>query len=130
MPKTPPDAPLSHPALAGLDLELNRLQRAIRLAIQNQLQKLAGQSMATIKENRDLVDSIHRLLESHGLRVQCIECGHPAILRVSPRVGSPTGAFVFDHSIDGKRTFHGGRGVVPEIRLMAKPARRNPISAR
>lgn len=111
-------------ALGELEEELNRLQRAIRMAIQNQLGKLAGQCMGSLGENRHLADSIHQLLESHGLRVQCIECGHPAILRVSPRGQSGNGAFVFDHSIDGRRTFHGGKGCVPEIRLVAKPPRR------
>jgi hypothetical protein len=71
-----------------------------------------------------LVESIHELLESHALRVRCIECGHPAILRVSPRDGSSSGVFVFDHTIDGKRTFHGGKGIVPVIRLVAKPPRK------
>lgn len=112
-----------HPALVELDRELARLQRVIRLAIQAQLAKLTGQSMGTLDANRELVTAIHQMLERHGLRVQCLECGHPAILRVSPR-GESGGAFVFDHSIDGRRTFHGGKGVVPEIRLVAKPPRK------
>lgn len=124
MPTPPPHANESHPAFADLDQELNRLQRAIRLAIQNQLAKLTGQSLGSLRENQNLADSIHRLLDSHGLRVQCVECGHPAILRVSPRSGTASGAFVFDHSIDGRRTFHGGKGTVPEIRLVAKPPRK------
>ena len=110
--------------LSQLQQELNRLQRSIRLAIQSQLQKLTGKSFASIAENRELARSIHEMLESHGLRVQCSECGHPAILRVSPRKGCDHGVFVFDHTIDGKRTFHGGRTVFPEIRLVSKPARR------
>lgn len=113
----------SHPALADLDRELARLQRVIRLAIQAQLAKLSGQSMGTLQGNRELAAAIHQMLERHGLRVQCVECGHPAILRVSPR-GDSGGAFVFDHSIEGRRTFHGGKGVVPEIRLVAKPPRK------
>lgn len=121
------DPPLSadeaQVTLGDLQQELNRLQRAIRLAIQGQLQKLAGQSMGSLAENRELARSIHQLLESHGLRTRCCECGHPAILRASPRNGSKTGVFVFDHTIDGKRTFHGGRSVLPEIMLLAKPVR-------
>ncbi len=121
-PTTDPES-TSHPVLTELDRELARLQRAIRLAIQAQLGRLTGQNMGTLDGNRQLADSIHQMLERHGLRVQCIECGHPAILRVSPR-GDSAGAFVFDHSIDGRRTFHGGKGVVPEIRLVAKPPRK------
>lgn len=111
-------------ALAELDRELNRLQRTIRVAIQARLARLTGQSMGSWEYNRELVESIHRLLDSHGLRVQCSECGHPAILRVSRRVGAADGVFVFDHSIQGRRTFHGGKGVLPAIRLVAKPPRK------
>jgi len=116
--------------MAELDQELNRLQRAIRLAIQAQLSKMSGCSLGSLEQNRNLADSIHRLLESHALRVQCSECGHPAILRVSPRGGSANGVFVFDHTIDGRRTFHGGRGTVPLIRLVAKPPRKKKTTER
>ena len=107
-----------------LDLELNRLQRAIRLAIQDQLSKMVGRSLGDLQQNRERAESIHRLLDGHGLRIRCLECGHPAILRVSPRGANSTGVFVFDHTIDGRRTFHGGRGSVPVIRLVAKPPRK------
>ena len=116
-------------AMAELDQELNRLQRAIRLAIQAQLAKLAGRSLGSLQHNRNLAESIHRLLDSHGLRVRCSECGHPAILRVSPRGGAANGVFVFDHTIDGRRTFHGGRSTLPLIRLVAKPPRKKVTRA-
>lgn len=110
-------------ALASLEQELARLQRTIRITISAKLNQFAGQSMGSIEENRKIVDAISRMLDSHGLRVQCSECGHPAILRVSPR-GSSNGVFVFDHTIEGRRTFHGGKGRMPEIRLVTKPARK------
>ena len=111
-------------ALLELNQDLNRLQRAIRLAIQKQLSKMVGRSFDELSQNRQFAESVHELLDSHGLRVRCLECGHPAILRVSPR-GKGSGVFVFDHTIEGKRTFHGGRGTVPIIRLVAKPPRKN-----
>ena len=111
-------------AMAALEQELNRLQRSIRLTIQSQLAKFAGQSLGSLEQNQHLATPIHELLESHALRVRCLECGHPAILRVSPREGSAHGVFVFDHTIDGKRTFHGGKGSVPMILLVAKPPRK------
>ena len=114
----------AHEAMNELQRELHRLQRAIRLAIQDQLAKLTGRSLGNLDQNRQLAASIHELLDSHGLRLRCSECGHPAILRVSPRDGSAHGVFVFDHTIDGKRTFHGGKGNVPTIRLVAKPPRK------
>ena len=100
------------------------MRRAMRLLIQQRLLVMAGRSMSDAKKNRAWVQRIHGLLDRHGLRVQCPECGHPAILRVSPRRGSRRGAFVYDHTINGKRTFHGGRGVLPTIRLVMKPDRK------
>lgn len=117
------DRVLPSEAFAALDQELARLQRSIRMAISAKLNQFAGQSMGSIDENRKFVDAIARLLDSHGLRVQCSECGHPAILRISPR-GSSHGVFVFDHTIEGRRTFHGGKGRMPEITLVTKPARK------
>ncbi len=127
MSSSPTSAGEAQAALAELTLELNRLQRSIRLAIQAQLGKLVGKSMGSLQHNRQLADSIHQLLDGHGLRLQCSECGNPAILRVSPRSGIANGAFVFDHSIDGRRTFHGGRPVMPEIRLVSKPLRKKAV---
>lgn len=115
--------------LADLEQQLHRLQRSIRNAIQTELASLSGKSLGSLEHNQQLVGSIHQLLDGHGFRMQCSECGHPAILRVSPRAGIANGAFVFDHSIDGRRTFHGGRAVMPAIRLVAKPARRKPTPA-
>ncbi|MEM6473787.1 MAG: hypothetical protein AAF802_29785 [Planctomycetota bacterium] len=110
--------------LGSLRREMNRLQREIRLAIQAQLSQMTGLSMGTLEANRELVNSIHEMLDAHGLRVRCTQCGHPAILRVSPRAGAPAGVFVFDHTIDGRRTFHGGRTTLPELHLVAKPRRK------
>ena len=116
--------------LSGLQQELNRLQRSIRLAIQERLGAMAGTSLGTLAANRELVQSIHTMLESHGLRVRCIDCGHPAILRISTRPGCASGVFVLDHTIDGRRTFHGGKTVMPQIHLVAKPARKKRAPAK
>ncbi|MEM9586310.1 MAG: hypothetical protein AAGA03_03440 [Planctomycetota bacterium] len=110
-------------ALAELERELNRLQRSIRQAIQAKLREFEGRTMGDLAANREMVTTIHRLLDGHGLRVRCSECGHPAILRVSPRKGMANGAFVFDHTIEGKRTFHGGSSVMPSLLVTSKPIR-------
>ncbi|MCC9654451.1 hypothetical protein [Rhodopirellula halodulae] len=110
--------------LQSLQWELNRIQRTIRLTLQSRLQSLVGQSLETIEENRELAQSIQKILDAHSLRIRCPQCGHAAILRVSPRKGMPAGAFVLDHTIDGKRTFHGGSASVPPIQLTAKPERK------
>lgn len=115
--------------LAELQRQMNRLQREIRITIQLQLGQMTGRSLGSIQANRELARSIHEMLDAHGLRVRCPHCGNAAILRVSPRSGAAHGVFVFDHTIDGKRTFHGGRITVPEILLVAKPPRKVKKSA-
>ncbi|WP_236622096.1 hypothetical protein [Novipirellula maiorica] len=115
-------------AIEDLQREISRLQRSIRQTIQSHLNRFAGENFGSLQQNQQMAQAIHTLLESHGLRVQCSECGHPAILRVSARPGIEHGAFVFDHTIDRRRTFHGGRAVMPQIRLVSKPARKKAAS--
>jgi len=110
--------------LIRLQQQLNRLQRSIRLSIEGEFASLVGQSFQSLEANEAVTGMIQQLLDAHGLRVQCPECGHPAILRCSPRPGVAHGVFVLDHTIEGRRTFHGGYSVLPTIRLVAKPARR------
>lgn len=119
------DSAFAAALLGDLKREMNRLQREIRLAIQAQLGQMAGRSLGTIEANRELTQSIQEMLEAHGLRVRCSQCGNAAILRVSPRAGAAAGVFVFDHTIEGRRTFHGGWVAMPEIRLVSKPARKS-----
>ncbi|MFG0267945.1 MAG: hypothetical protein ACF8AM_22740 [Rhodopirellula sp. JB055] len=116
--------------LHALQWELNRIQRTVRLTMQEKLQGLVGQSLPTLEENRELARSIQKMLDAHSLRIRCPQCGHAAILRVSPRKGMPGGAFVLDHTIDGKRTFHGGSSSVPPIQLTAKPERKASATAK
>lgn len=121
-------AALAASPIAGIEREINRLQREIRRKIEAQLAKLTGQSLENLQQNQQLAAAIAQLLDSHGLRIRCEQCGHPAILRVSPRSGIPAGAFVFDHTIEGRRTFHGGSATVPAIHLVAKPRRQSTTS--
>lgn len=110
-------------ALVGLQQELNRIQRSMRLTLQGKLQGFVGRTLGTLELNQRLAKLIQGMLEQHGFRIRCRQCGHPAILRVSPRKGMAGGAFVFDHTIEGRRTFHGGSAEVPAIALVSKPNR-------
>ena len=96
----------------------------MRLAIEQTLAQWSGKSFGSLEANREMATTIHEVLESHGLRVRCPECGHPAILRCGARPSLPDGVFVFDHVIAGRRTFHGGGKTLPDLRLTAKPPRR------
>ncbi|WDQ17466.1 hypothetical protein [Rhodopirellula sp. P2] len=116
--------------LKSLQWELNRIQRTVRHTLQSKLQGLVGQSLSSLNENRELASSIQKMLDTHSLRIRCPQCGHASILRVSPRKGMPGGAFVLDHTIDGKRTFHGGSSSVPPIQLTAKPERKATAAAK
>lgn len=112
--------------LDSLKQQLNRLQRTVRLAIEQSLADWSGKGFGSLLANREITATIHELLEGHGLRVSCPECGHPAILRCSVRPGIADGVFVFDHVIHGRRTFHGGGTTLPVLRLVAKPPRKRP----
>lgn len=109
--------------IGQLQLELNRIQRSVRRMVQGKLAGLTGRNLGDLAANRSMVAAVQALLETHSLRICCPQCGHPAILRVSPRKGMPGGAFVMDHTVAGRRTFHGGGATVPVIHLMAKPKR-------
>lgn len=116
-------------AMEQLTQQLNHIQRSIRQAIEAYLHSMAGQSFGSVAENQQFVRLVQALLESHGLRVRCPECGHPAILRCSRSGGSAGGVFVFDHYIQGRRTFHGGGSIVPKVSVIAKPARHSASAA-
>jgi hypothetical protein len=107
-----------------LTAEVHALQLQISQRIERRLQQFHGWSFASLAENQAFAKLVHQMLDSHGLRVACPECGHPAILRCL-RVGNAKhGAFVFDHYLDTGRTFHGGPSTVPLIKVVSKPARR------
>lgn len=110
--------------LEKLTAEVHALQQQISQRIERRLQTFQGWAFGSLAENQAFAKLVHQILDSHGLRVVCPECGHPAILRCL-RVGNAKhGAFVFDHYLDNGRTFHGGPSTVPLIRVVAKPARR------
>ena len=91
--------------------------------IELQLASLEGSRLDSLLANQWLAKSIHQLLDSHGFRVSCPECGEPAIMRCLAVGNSTSGSFVFDHYLAGGRTFHGGRGAVPKLVVVPKPAR-------
>lgn len=115
--------------LDQLSRQLNGIQRSIRQSIERYLQRFTGATFGSIEDNQQFLRAVQELLETHGLRVRCPECGHPAILRCSRSNGSAGGAFVFDHYIDRRRTFHGGGSTMPSLRVVAKPVRRPAIAA-
>lgn len=110
--------------LSQLTQQINRLQRSVRLAIEAEFAGWSGQSYGSLTANQDVARMIQQTVDGHGLRLRCPECGHPAILRCSSRPGVPDGVFVFDHSIEGRRTFHGGGSTLPPLRVVSKPPRR------
>ena len=109
--------------LRSLEQELNQLRRGVRRQIEKRLASLAGTAGLSVAENREIASAIHRLLDGYGFRVRCGQCNRAAILRVSTRKSAPGGVFVFDHTIDGRRTFHGGGRTVPPLLLTVKPPR-------
>ncbi|RMF44735.1 MAG: hypothetical protein D6753_01855 [Planctomycetota bacterium] len=108
--------------------EVHALQHQILRTIEVRLQQFQGWAFDSLDENQAFAKMVHRLLDQHGLRVQCPECGYPAILRCLRAGNAKNGAFVFDHYLDSGRTFHGGPTTVPRLKVVPKPARRSAIS--
>ncbi len=109
--------------------DVQSMQQQIRRTIEARLQKFHGWSFSSLLENQEFAKQVHQLLDSHGLRVECPECGNPAILRCLRAGNAKHGAFVFDHYLDSGRTFHGGPTTVPLIRVVPKPARRAALGS-
>ncbi|QDV55603.1 hypothetical protein [Rosistilla oblonga] len=110
--------------LAQLADQLTGLQQSMRHAIDQTLGQLRGASFGSLEANQQFTRVIHELLETHGLRVVCPECGAAAILRCSKNPRTRDGVFVFDHSVAGRRTFHGGYTTLPVLQVVSKPPRR------
>lgn len=110
--------------LNKLTSDLQMLHLQIQRTIEARLAQFQGWTFGTLAENQEFAKLVHQLLESHGLRVVCPECGHPAILRCLRAGNAKNGVFVFDHTLDTGRTFHGGPTTVPLLRIVVKPARR------
>ncbi len=110
--------------LEQLSGEVESIQSQIRRSIEARLQQFHGWAFGSLAENQAFAKMVHQILDSHGLRVRCPECGSPAILRCLRAGNAKNGAFVFDHYLDTGRTFHGGPTTVPLLQVVSKPARR------
>jgi hypothetical protein len=111
--------------LGKLTSDLQVLQQQALRTIEARLAQFQGWAFASLTENQEFAKMVHQLLDSHGLRVVCPECGNPAILRCLGAGNAKNGVFVFDHYLDSGRTFHGGPTTVPLLKIVGKPARRS-----
>lgn len=114
--------------LSRLAEQLLGLQQSMRQTIEQTLGQLQGASFGSLDANQRFTRTISELLDSHGLRVACSQCGQAAIVRCSKNPRTRDGVFVFDHIVSGRRTFHGGTTTLPLLRVVDKPRRRNPAS--
>ncbi|MBX3420413.1 MAG: hypothetical protein KF752_02540 [Pirellulaceae bacterium] len=119
----------AHQELTSLGGELQALQSQIRLTIDGRLAKFHGWSFGSLTENQQFAKLVHQLVDSHGLRVVCQECQHPAILRCLRAGNAKNGVFVFDHYLETGRTFHGGTTTIPRLTVITKPARRSAVGS-
>lgn len=104
--------------------DIMSMQEQIKRNIEARLHQFQGWSFNSLAENQAFAKMVHQILDGHGLRVECPECGNPAILRCLRAGNAKHGAFVYDHYLDTGRTFHGGPTTVPPIKVVKKPARR------
>ncbi len=117
-------ADLASKQLESLSADVQKMQHEIVLAIQSRLKTFEGWAFESLADKQAFAKMLHGLLDRHGLRVRCPECGSAAILRCLRAGNAKHGAFAFDHYLDSGRTFHGGTTIVPRIEIVPKPARR------
>lgn len=110
--------------LAAAKSEIETFQEAIRTSLEVTLNHHAGWNFGSLRNNQTFTKAVQQMLESYGLRVACPECGAAAILRCQPAGNSRTGVFLYDHTLDRGRTFHGGPTTFPQVKLVPKPPRR------
>lgn len=116
------------PRFEEIDAAVSQIKRRIVTLLENEFRKYADVNFGSLSANQEFCRRLHRILEENGLRVRCPECGTPAILRCQ---GSrkTSGQFVFDHTFNTRRTFHGGTSVVPRLTIVPKPERKARSSA-
>ena len=112
-----------------LEGEIEAYQLSIQKTIEARLRHFQGWTFGSLAENQQFAKMVQKILEEHGLRVRCPECGNPSILRCANAGNSKNGVFVFDHYLDSGRTFHGGPTTFPAITVVPKPARRIRLNA-
>ncbi len=112
-----------------LEDEIQSYHLSIQKSIEARLRQFQGWAFSSFAENQEFAKMVHRILDEHGLRVRCPECSYPSILRCLKSGNSKNGVFVFDHYLDGGRTFHGGPSTFPVVTVLPKPARRISLSA-
>lgn len=111
-------------AVDQLKDEIRSYEESLRRSMEARLRQFHGWAFGSLAENQAFAKMVHELLDQHGLRVRCPECGNPAILRCIKAGNSRHGVFVFDHYLPTGRTFHGGPTTVPALTLLPKPQRR------
>jgi predicted RNA-binding Zn-ribbon protein involved in translation (DUF1610 family) len=110
--------------LAATRAEIEAFKNAIQVSLEITLNSFAGSNFGSLQNNKTFTRTVQELLDSNGLRVECPECGSPAILRCQRAGNSRTGVFLYDHYLENGRTFHGGPSTFPRLKLVARPPRR------
>lgn len=111
-------------AVDQLKEEIKSYEESLRRSMEARLRQFQGWAFGSLAENQAFAKMVHELLDQHGLRVRCPECGNAAILRCIKAGNSRHGVFVYDHYLPTGRTFHGGPTTVPVLTLLPKPQRR------
>jgi hypothetical protein len=110
--------------LAAVALAATEVQATIRITLEQKLATFAGWNFGSLSGNQTFTARVQELLDQFGFRVACPQCGSPAILRCQNTGNSKSGVFLYDHTLDNGRTFHGGPTSFPKLNLVPRPARR------
>ncbi|HEX3151932.1 MAG TPA: hypothetical protein VHR66_27920 [Gemmataceae bacterium] len=104
--------------LEGLNWELDQMHLSMIRRFQDWLTTIESRSFGSLEANQRVTGQIQLTASRLSQAFACTKegCGHPARLRCKP--GRGDGSFVFEHTVDGKMTYHGGRTTFPALRLV------------
>jgi hypothetical protein len=110
--------------LASAASAASAVQATIRITLEQHLATFSGWNFGSLDGNQTFTTRVQELLDQFGFRVACPHCGSPAILRCQNTGNSKSGVFLYDHTLESGRTFHGGPTSFPKLTLVPRQARR------
>jgi hypothetical protein len=106
------------------------VQATIRSTLEQHLAHFSGWNFGSLEGNHAFTARVQELLDQFGFRVVCPQCGSPAILRCQNSGNAKSGVFLYDHTLEQGRTFHGGPTSFPKVELVPRPARRRRVTGK
>ncbi|HLD26026.1 MAG TPA: hypothetical protein VJC05_03220 [Candidatus Andersenbacteria bacterium] len=118
-------------ALDALHNQVSEVLKPCQQAVADFLEQLSREiitsgvhGFGSFEENQRFANRLRDLLYRTELRLQCPECGAPAILVCSKAGRTKNGTFQFYHREAGQHVKHGSSARIPRpLRITAPPSR-------